>query len=74
MLCGHTHGGVVKIPFVGRLYEKEHGLFPESQGYLVYGRYDVSGTPVIVSAGLDNSGGIRVNNPPEITVIDINRY
>lgn len=74
VLCGHTHGGVVKIPFVGRLYEKEHGLFPESQGYLVYGRYDVSGTPVIVSAGLDNSGGIRVNNPPEITVIDINRY
>ena len=73
MLCGHTHGGTVKLPVLGPLYTHEGGFFPQRAGYLVYGRYDISGKPLIVSSGLDR-GIFRINNKPELVIIDINRF
>ncbi len=74
LVCGHTHGGVMRIPVLGPLYTHEGGLFPERSGGLVYGRYDVSGKPLIVSAGLENSNILRINNQPELVIIDINKF
>ena len=74
MLAGHTHGGVMQVPMVGPLYTAEGGLFPEWSDCYVYGRYDVLGRPLIVSSGLDNSAVYRINNQPEIVIVDINRY
>lgn len=74
MLCGHTHGGVMRIPVLGPLYTHEGGLFPERGGDFVYGRYDVSGKPLIVSSGLENSNVLRINNQPELVVVDINKF
>lgn len=74
MLCGHTHGGVVRIPVLGPLYTHEGGLFPERGGKFVYGRYSAAGRPLIVSAGLENSNVLRINNQPELVVIDINKF
>lgn len=74
LLCGHTHGGMVKVPILGALYTHEGGLFPERSGHFIYGRYDVSGCPLIVSSGLDNESIFRINNPPELVIIDINRF
>lgn len=74
MVCGHTHGGSVRVPILGPLYTHEGGLFPARQGDYVYGRYDVAGSPLIVSSGLDNKTIFRINNKPEITVIDVNRF
>lgn len=74
MVCGHTHGGVVRIPVIGPLFTKEHGLFPEKSGKFVYGRYDAAGSPLIVSSGLENSSVFRINNQPELVVIDINKF
>ncbi len=74
MLCGHTHGGVVRIPVFGPLYTHEGGVLPERGGKFVYGRYVAAGRPLIVSGGLENSNVFRINNEPELVVIDINKF
>lgn len=73
-LCSHTHGGVVRLPVLGPLYTREGGLFPERSGKLVWGRYNVQGNPVIVSAGLENKNVLRINNEPELVIVDINKF
>ena len=74
MLSGHTHGGVVKIPMIGPLYTHGAGILPERQGHFVYGRYEVKGRPLIISAGLENKNFFRINNQPERVIVDINRF
>ena len=74
MLAGHTHGGIAKIPIIGPAYTPEGGFLPEGSGCFVYGRYNVQGRPLIVSSGLENSNLLRINNPPELVIVDINRF
>ena len=74
MICGHTHGGVARIPVLGPLFTYEGGFFPERKGDFVYGRYDASGSPLIISAGIENSNIFRINNQPELVIIDINKF
>ena len=74
MLCGHTHGGMVHVPILGPLYTREGGLFPERNECYVSGRYGISGKHLIVSPGLDNNSAFRINNKPELTIVDINRF
>ena len=74
MICGHTHGGMIRVPVLGPLYTREGGLFPERSGCFVYGRYSTAGKTLIVSSGMDNSSLLRMNNQPEVVVIDINKY
>ena len=71
-LAGHTHGGLIRLPVVGRLYTAEEGLFPEYAG----GMYQLdSGAPLIVGCGLGDSNQIpRVYNPPELVLVDVNWY
>lgn len=74
MLAGHNHGGTVKIPMVGPLYTHDGGLLPERGGHLVGGRYEVQGRPLIISSGLENKNIMRINNQPEIVIVDINKF
>ena len=74
MVAGHTHGGVVRVPVLGPLYTVEGGLFPERNNSFVYGRYDIAGCPLIVSGGLENKNVFRLNNEPELVIIDINKF
>ena len=74
MLAGHTHGGVVRVPFLGGLYTHEGGLFPGRADHYVYGRYEVQGRPLIVSSGLENKNIFRINNEPELVIIDVNKF
>lgn len=65
-LSGHIHGGMIRIPFVGGLLSPEREFFPEYDA----GKYQVNGKILIVNRGLGNGDfGIRVFNPPEISVI-----
>ncbi|MCB7319429.1 metallophosphoesterase [Lacrimispora sp. 210928-DFI.3.58] len=76
VLCGHTHGGLVRLPYLGAVYERKNGWFPERKRgeYYVSGKYDVGGYPLIVNNGLSNRGAVRINNQPELVIIDMNRY
>lgn len=73
---GHTHGGQIRLPYVGGLYEYEYGLFPElgSSRHMIAGQFDVEGSPVIISRGMDREDFLRINNPPELVIVDVNRY
>lgn len=68
-ICGHYHGGLVRLPFVGGLYHGDTGLFPKYSG----GMYRLPHSTVFVSKGMeDHSGFPRINNRPELAVIDVN--
>ncbi len=72
-LAGHTHGGTVVLPFIGGLYSDEEGFFPK----FTSGKYTLDHQQsLIISAGLGDSKLFppRINNLPELVVIDINRY
>lgn len=69
MVSGHTHGGLVSLPFMGGLCAPNQGWFPEyDMGY-----YSSGTANMIVTSGLGNDIFIpRFNNPPEVCVININ--
>ncbi len=71
-ICGHLHGGQIRLPILGGLYsENDHRvtLFPK----YCYGEFELANSTIIVSRGLGNHEIVpRINNRPEITVIDIN--
>lgn len=71
-LAGHTHGGLIRLPILGRLYTAEEGLFPDYAG----GIYQLdSGAQLIVGCGLGDSSSIpRLYNPPELVLVDVNWY
>ena len=73
-LAGHTHGGVAILPVLGPLYTKEGGILPQRKGLFAYGRYEVSGRPLIVSSGLANESLWRINNEPEMVIVDITTF
>ena len=69
-IAGHVHGGIIRLPFIGGLYSNEEGFFPKYTA----GRYVLkNGQPLIISAGMGDSKNFppRVNNMPELVVIDI---
>lgn len=70
VLCGHAHGGQVRLPFIGGLYAPGQGFFPAWDA----GLYEAGGTQMIVSRGLGNSAfPLRVNNRPEVVTITLRR-
>ena len=83
-LCGHTHGGLIRVPFIGGMYAPEQGKWPmyDLGAYPVYTdttwkKYgggegaEYLGT-MIISGGLAGEHGVpRVNNPMEVSVVEV---
>ena len=69
VVCGHAHGGQVRIPFLlNGLYAPKQGLFPKYAG----GYYRLTEkTAMVVSRGLSRIRLPRIFNPPELVVIDL---
>lgn len=69
MLSGHAHGGLVRIPFVGGMIAPEQGLWPK----YTEGMVNLEGkSTLLITRGLWRSYPVpRINNPPEIVVLDV---
>ncbi len=68
VLAGHAHGGQVRLPLIGGLYAPTQGAFPE----YCSGLYEMNGSQMFVSRGLDNEFfPPRINNRPELAIITL---
>ncbi len=69
VFCGHAHGGQFRI--LGRgLFAPGQGVFPKYTA----GKYESSGTTMIVSRGLGNSlFPLRLNNRSNLVFVTVNR-
>lgn len=65
MLCGHTHGGQIIIPFEGPRYA------PVSDKRFVAGLHEWDGRQIYISRGVGNLGGVRFMCRPEVSVLDV---
>jgi len=66
-VAGHTHGGQINLPLLGRRVTKTR-----SGKALAYGLKSVGETPVFISAGIGTSlMPARFRAPPEIVVINL---
>ena len=66
-VAGHTHGGQINLPLIGRRVTATKLGEPYA-----YGLKDWSGTPVYITSGLGTSVlPARFRAPPEIVVITI---
>lgn len=66
-LSGHIHGGIIRIPGVGGLLSPEIKLFPKYDG----GMFQENNCFLEVSRGLGNNFLWRINNPPELPVLEL---
>ncbi len=69
-LCGHTHGGLWRVPGIGGVYAPTQGYFPKyDRGYFTFddGKYQM-----IINAGFGGHEWIpRIFNLPEVSVITL---
>ena len=83
-LCGYTHGGLVRVPFLGGMSAPEQSRWPKydlgafpvytDTTWNEYGGGEGAkylGT-MIISGGLAGEHGVpRVNNPMEVSVVEV---
>ena len=70
VFSGHAHGGQFRLPFIGGLVAPNQGFLPKYDA----GRFDEGNTTMIVSRGVGNSIiPFRINNPPELVVVELKR-
>lgn len=68
VFSGHVHGGQVRLPLIGGLYDPEEGYFPT----YTKGKFECGNGTMILSSGLGSSRGIpRINNLPEVVVCEV---
>ncbi|QOY87338.1 phosphodiesterase YaeI [Paludibaculum fermentans] len=67
MICGHTHGGQVMVPFEGPRYA------PVRDKRFVAGLRPWDTRQIYVSRGVGNLGGIRWMCRPEVTLLELSQ-
>ena len=68
ILCGHTHGGIVRLPFLGGVAGTNFALFPEYDA----GLFETGAYKLYISRGLGNSVPLpRFLNTPELVSITL---
>ena len=66
MLCGHTHGGQLKIPFTNI-----RPILPLADPTFVEGLYTWDDRQIFITRGIGNQHGMRFNCRPEISVLNL---
>ena len=70
VLSGHTHGGQIKIPFIGALYVPSQGFFPK----YVDGIYKEKDTTMVISKGIGSSLiPLRLFSNPELILLELEK-
>jgi len=68
ILSGHTHGGQIRLPFIGGIIAPGQGLFPKYDK----GSIEIGNTTLYIDSGLGNSiYPIRLFNRVQITNIEV---
>ncbi len=68
-VCGHTHGGQVRVPGMPVYVPSKHG------SRYIYGHIAERGRNLIVSSGLGCSGlPVRFGVPPEIVIVELGAW
>lgn len=69
-LCGHFHGGTIRLPYLGGVMTPQFQLFLPCCG----GEFEKEGSRMIVSRGLGtHSINVRLNNKPQVVVVNLKR-
>ncbi len=68
-ISGHTHGGQIRLPFLGGLWAPDQGVLPR----YVEGIHELGTVTLAITRGLGSQSVWipRLGNPPEILVIDV---
>lgn len=70
VLCGHAHGGLIRLPFTDGLFAPGQGWFPTWTA----GVYTQGGTQMLVSRGLTGSHMVpRLFNNPQVVSVTLAR-
>lgn len=71
VLCGHAHGGIVRLPFTDGLLGTDRSFFPDRTA----GVYTQGDSTLFVSRGLGNNTtpiqGFRLFNRPDLAVVEL---
>ncbi len=71
IFSGHAHGGQVRLPFIGGVIAPHQGFFPTFDAGLFYATNDAT---MVVSRGLgDSIIPLRINNPPELIIVTLEK-
>ena len=65
MLCGHTHGGQCKVPFLGYT-----PFAPVKDTSMVEGLHNWHGRLIHVTRGVGNLHGLRFNCRPQVSILE----
>ena len=70
VFSGHAHGGQFILPLIGGLFAPGQGFFPKyTQGVICK-----NNTSVVISRGVGNSSfPFRLNNPPEVVLVELQK-
>lgn len=70
VFSGHAHGGQIRFPLAGAIYAPHQGLFPE----YTEGMHTLGDTTMVISRGIGNSiFPLRINNPPELVMVELQK-
>lgn len=69
ILSGHTHGGVVRLPFLGGVFSNTGTLFPKYDA----GLFQENGSTMVLSRGLGDARLPRFYNRPETVCVTLKR-
>lgn len=70
VFSGHTHGGMLRLPFLGGVLAPGHVLFPEYDG----GLFSLGGSVMVQSRGLSGVNGFpRIFNPMEVPLVVLHK-
>lgn len=67
IFAGHSHGGIIRLPFVGGVCGNSGEYFPKYDG----GRFEKNGTTMFSSKGLGDAQIPRFYNPPEVVLVTL---